>query len=612
MTTDNWSWSDAREAKTELRRRTAARSMLLLLARLPLLPEKTMEQLAGLQKGASLYRSLAFLQERQLIHSIRPPLRPGCSPQLFYLTNLGLATVALYREVDPRSLAHQNRIRGTDLLRLLPGLPYLVAQYELLGALAASQPGIPDLLAWERPWRRRYQRPTAKSPTHVTLPAYAALDWGDGAASFLLLPDLGGVSLRAFREKLRHLSLIRGITQGSLPELVIATSGEGRAAAWKHLLDDMARAHREPPLSASIATWSAVRAGYCHLLQQDSAALLPANAVLQRPRVRELKLRGWARPLPELAGSSLAAGSADPSAATGSGQILIEANATDRALIDLIARHSFLTLKSLTKVLRLREARVKNRVDRLVEWGLLRIPEPVEFDRNLEVPVMVEATAEGMRLAAAQQGLTLGEGVRHNGLVGGGPERPLGARAKLAQNLQHTLGADEIFVRLILTGRRLAANGSDDALVEWRSAAACSRNHFRPDGYGLYRHQGELYGFFLEYDRGTMSATDYLEKFAAYYRYITGGLFERDYERFPTMLVVTTKYGSEERIARALRAAGLGWGLALPVLLTSTDLIRQDADGILGPVWREPDTPDRRYWPLGSNRDFRRAVVRRV
>src|SRR5262249_49939973 len=76
-----------------------------------------------------------------------------------------------------------------------PGLPHLRAGYELLAALAAGRPGRPDLLAWERPWRRRYRRATAKAPVTAVLPAYAALAWaglddegGEEAGTHLLVP----------------------------------------------------------------------------------------------------------------------------------------------------------------------------------------------------------------------------------------------------------------------------------------------------------------------------------------------------------------------------------------------------------------------------------------
>jgi hypothetical protein len=171
--------------------------------------------------------------------------------------------------------------------------------------------------------------------------------------------------------------------------------------------------------------------------------------------------------------------------------------------------------------------------------------------------------------------------------------------------LAHTLGADDIFVRLVAAARALAAAGGDDALVEWRGPAACSRRHVRPDGYGIYRHAGQLYGFFLEYDRGTMSARDYRKKFAAYHAYWASRRFERDYDGFPTILVVAINDAAEKRIAAVVSAAAVGRPAGLPVLLTSEWRISGDPTnlhGLLGPVWREPDAEFhcRRRWGLGA------------
>ena len=84
------------------------------------------------------------------------------------------------------------------------------------------------------------------------------------------------------------------------------------------------------------------------------------------------------------------------------------------------------------------------------------------------------------------------------------------------------------------------AGPKDDALLEWRNTVACSRRRMKP---GRVRHgppKRGTHGFFLEYDRGTMSARDYAEKWAAYYDYRDSRAFERDYAGFPTILVVTT------------------------------------------------------------------------
>src|SRR5438067_9114249 len=188
-------WRQAEDEAKRLRRCPAQRRLLLLLASLPLLPEGVIERLAGLQGGASLYRELRCLAEAGLLTMISPPVRPGHAPRLWYLTDLGLATVALGQRADMEHLARRNRLRGVDLLALVPGLLRLLATYELLGALAASRPGPPNLLAWERPWRRRYQRPTAKAPSTAALPAYAALAWERDTGAYLLLPDLHTVPL---------------------------------------------------------------------------------------------------------------------------------------------------------------------------------------------------------------------------------------------------------------------------------------------------------------------------------------------------------------------------------------------------------------------------------
>src|SRR5206468_1312296 len=80
-----------------------------------------------------------------LIGALLPPSRAGHAPRLWHLTDFGLAALALDQGADPVDLATRNRLRGRDLLARLPGLPHLLACYELLGALAAAGPGGPDL-----------------------------------------------------------------------------------------------------------------------------------------------------------------------------------------------------------------------------------------------------------------------------------------------------------------------------------------------------------------------------------------------------------------------------------------------------------------------------------
>jgi protein involved in plasmid replication-relaxation len=137
-------------------------------------------------------------------------------------------------------------------------------------------------------------------------------------------------------------------------------------------------------------------------------------------------------------------------------------------------------------------------------------------------------------------------------------------------------------------------------VVEWQNAAVCSRHHLRPDGYGVYRHGNRYDGFFLEYDRGMMNARDYFKQFAADYRYSLSGRFERDYNSYPIILVVTTDNAPEERIAQVAHAVAVGRPRKLPLFLTCRWRIEEpnNLDGLLGPIWREPDSAfdDRQRW----------------
>lgn len=592
-------WSDAESAAQWIESRECYRRTLLLLARLPFLDVRTLERLTGLHGGASIYRYLARLRQDGLIAAVRPSLRPGHSPRLYYLADLGLATVALCLRVDVHQLARANRLRGVDLLGLLPALPQLMASYKLLAALAVSRPGRPDLLEWERPWRRRYQRPTAKAATTVALPAYARLSWDGETGSYLLIPDLATVPFRAYRATIDRLFALRGFEGEGLPTLVVATTDRGRAAGWERLLEDTRRVRAEAPLLARIAAWDDLSSGFPDVVQHSRE---DREVQVRLTRLPRLASRCPTSRLPRPVGDALVE-TWKPQSVYSPGRIALGLSATERRLLELVARHPFLTLEGLANVFDWQMEWARERRDGLIARGLMRLVEVGEVGAELATLESVELTLEGLRLVAAQQGVSLAMAVRYNGLVGGGPSQPIGSRRKLVATLHHTLGVDGIFVGLISTAREVAKAGGDDALVEWRNSAACSRRYLRPDGYGIYRHRGKLYGFFLEYDRGTMNARDYHDKFAAYFEYLASGRFQRDYDGFPTILMVTTDYGAEERIASAARSAAVGRGVDLPLLLTCEWRLDRDPGsrhGLLGCIWREPSSARRRHWLQAS------------
>lgn len=533
-----------------------------------------------------------------LIDEIHPAVRARRNPGLLYLTDLGIAAIAIDQKVDPVHLVRRSRLRGADLLARVLALPHLLALYQLLAALAAARRGQIDLLAWEQPWRQTFRRPNRRSPITVEIPGYAALSWDDEVAECFLVPDLATFTLRAHRQTLARLMVLRPLVGGAIPRLVVATT-EARRTAWTRLIDDVARSQRDVPLMARVVTWQELRDNVAALGDVAADASPSSTFRLRPPTLRPLEPRQPGSPIPRPIGDAL-----QPGSSTGSlGRLALEVTPMERSLLDLVGRHPFLPANSLATVLGWEVRRVRERRERLISVGLVRLVDRQESGRSA-VGDLSELTVHGLEFVAAHQGLSLVRAVQLNGLAGGGPDHPTGTRQLLLRNLDHTLGVDALFISLIRTLAATATTSEGDAFLEWRNTAACSRRRVRPDGYGMIRRGGELYGFFLEYDRGTMSARDYREKWAAYYDYRDSRDFERDYDGFPTILVVTTHNSAEERIARAALAASIGRSPLLPLLLTCQwriDRNPANPDGLLGPIWREPSGcfDDRRSWPSG-------------
>jgi hypothetical protein len=198
-------------------------------------------------------------------------------------------------------------------------------------------------------------------------------------------------------------------------------------------------------------------------------------------------------------------------------------------------------------------------------------------------PLLAELTPADRREAARRLLLPSGVASLHHGLLGKVHDR------RFMRQLAHTVGTNAVFVSFVSAARRMNVRGGDDVLEEWRSAAACARGRFRPDGYGCYRRGGWRFGFFLEFDRGTEKAREYAAKLDAYNRYCDSSAAGHDYAGFPVVLVVTTSEAAEARFAEQASVAGQRHtGRPIRVFLTTTSRIQGHPDGILGSVWRGP------------------------
>ena len=592
-------WRDAEEAAVWLRARPSDHRALLLLARLPLADAKVLEWLSGVRGGTVIYRSLTRLQNAGLIAHATVPAERGSSPQRFYLTDLGLATLAVVQSLEIGELARKYHLRCSDLVGLLPRLPQLAALYDMLGALAASHSGRPNLLAWECPWSRQYRSPMAKTPVWVALPAFAALSWEHETRAYFLLPDLGTFPPRIYRPSLVRLLQLRRIERKPLPPVVIATEAERGIAAWRELLEEVRRGRFEAPLMGHIVEWRSLHADLERLEEGRGAYHVPVDHLMRTISVRELRARPVISPLPRIVGDVLGTPVGTSRASGALELVALTLAPADYRLLSVLACHPFLSPDKLAIVLAWPLETVRRRRNRLVDHGLIRLVEPDEIgkDANLQ---LVELTRAGLELVAAYRGVSLSVAVREIGFAGGDSNDPIGARTKLLRNLAHTQGVDELFASLYRTARHVMAAGGDDAMLEWQNATACSRRYLRPDGYGIYRRNARRFGFFLEFDRGTMNRRDYFKKLSAYYDYAASRRFARDYHGYPTILIVTTSNGAEERMARVAREAAVGRSVTLPILLTCRWRVDDpnNADGPLGSIWREPyaESGTRRPW----------------
>jgi hypothetical protein len=582
-----------RMALTEAATLTAAQAAALeLIAQLPLAPIEHLVPLAGTSDRSALYRQVTRLAQRGLVATFDGPAHGRCRPrQLLLPTNLGLAVLASCHAVDPRALGRRCGLGRGAIGALIRQLPAVLSSYELLSLLAGSRRGLrARLLAWHRPWLSpgSANRDATGPARGARLPAYASLEWHaeNGqrlAGGYVLLADTGGLPPLALRSPLARLARIQLTTGRATPVVAIATTSRRRVEAWSAVLDGIAASAGCGSLEACVHSWNCWKAGGVVLpwtTRSEAQARYGPALMFPRPDQQRPPWSSVPRPIP-LARVRAA---------------VMEWHLSEggRVALDIIGRHPFLPTVALGEVLGRDTRWARERRTELVRRGLMRVLAPEEMPPNLDhQDELLEATTRGLTMLAGSMGLPLAVAVRHHGLAGGGPATAVGPRRALLAHLTHTCGADQVFVTIA----RLARGQRDGALLEWRNAAACARGRMRPDGYGLLRLGHREYGFFLEFDRGTVHPAALRAKFAAYHRYRASARAARDYDGFPTILVITTGPGGEQRIVDVVVAVSTACAAPLQVFVTTTEWIAAEADGILGRIWLRPGRTGRLRFP---------------
>ena len=541
----------------------SGRAALQLLACCPRIPTDVLGVLLGIPHARSVAQLMARLRAGSLVRYeiVRPgPVAGSRSVRLWTLTATGRAIVTM-RGLAPSSEERAQMPYGSPERFRDPArqrdVPLLIITYRLLGQVVSSLDMPMRITAWEHPWIRKRESAHART-RNVRLSGAAVLVHrkvaGGPRLKLLLLPDVGTVPVASYRPVLRGLMELRQAEdppECEEPCLIVAApnpAGSGvRVEAWRLLLQQTAQRAGERPLQAQV---------------------LPCGAGLIG--------------LPGAGGRQ--AGQADE-------------------VFALVARHPLLTRQQLATLLGTSPTRIGHLVGQLMNHGWIRAIAAPDLPHGAGGPTLdqvqrlalVNLTPAGRREAARRLLLAGPVARRHHGVL-----RGAATLRRLLRHLDHTLGANAVFVAIALAARGVTRSGGDDALDEWRSAAASARGRFRPDGYGCYRRGQSRFGFFLEYDRGTERPGDYAAKLAAYYRYRDSSQSTRDYDGFPVLLVVTTSDVAEARFAyQAYLVQQHRAGAPLLVFLTTTRRIHAHAQGILGPIWC---TPGPHPWANGRMR----------
>jgi Replication-relaxation len=478
------------------------------------MPSEVISTLLGHRRIVSTRQLLARLRRAGLVTDQLAGLGPlvGSAVRLWTLTTAGRAFIADSKTEVSTSALEADWYGGLTTRRRDPArqrdIPLLVACYRLLDLVASGLEQPVRVYAFEHPWIRCIASTDGTRMRRVRAPAAAILHTPTPedrpSVALLLVPDLGTAPLSSYRPMLHALLESRrtgltGVHPEAAPVLVVGVatrSSKARVQAWRALLRELARRAEDQALRARVFECPTLLGNLRHTQDTKSAAQV------------------------------------------------------DEAFA-LVARHPLLTRPQLALLLGTSAGRIARLESELIECGWIRpissndlALDPTRRDR-LQQLGLVELTASGQREAARRLLVPAGLARRRHGLL-----HTAGARRRLLRQFEHTFGANAFFVDFARVAKHVTPRGADRALIEWRSAAACARGRFRPDGYGCYERGPSQFGFFLEFDRGTERSTHYAAKLATYYQYRDSGACTRDYQNFPTLLVATTSERAEEQFAK--------------------------------------------------------------
>lgn len=591
------------------------------LARLPFLGAEELSLLLGIRKPEAA-RLLAELEKLRWAEWVRASSFHLDQDRLNVLSDGGVSRLAEYLGLSEQGLQSTYPVGRREVLERLPRLESVTGFNRFAAELVAAvrddeEVELEDIRSL--PSRRSAQ---AWWPPEVE--GYGCLRWGPWRAPFFVAWDHAGAPPFHRRKRMGAWYAFREGDhpwgRDDIPPILVVCPGQAEAEQWARAVL-AASDRRQAPLLPVFLTdvlfalikgplgpvWrrpdGSAGAHLCERLVWRPAVPSQAATIRVENPTEQLEtisakgppLREWAREAVESPQETARSRSSLERLAA----LSLVTSPTEKRALEWLGHHPLLSAEDMAVILRVSSGLAERLLDNLARYGLVQSTDKAT-EKEAAPPVRYYLTNLGLRLLAARDGVPPRRYARYGIVAASMPKKQGGGRLEtLLRQLDHTVGVNRFFVRLIADG---AKNGP--RLVRWLSASEAAQKFtcgevthwLRPDGAGDVYWNGRLWRFYLEWDRGTVKLPDLVEKcrlYAAYYASLARtGVPESNR---PTTLVVTSSAVRESVLWRIIPTAFDEVAASPSHFFTTVDTII-DRTGPLAPVWRRGKDAERGAW----------------
>ena len=591
------------------------------LARLPFSGPDELSLLLGIRKP-QVARLLAELERLGWVEWMRASSPELDEERLNVLTDGCLPRLAEHFGLSEQELQLTFPVGRKEILERLARLETTVGFNRFAAELVAAvrdddEVELQDMRSL--PWRRPAQ---AWWPPEVE--GYGCLRWGPWRAPFFLAWDRAGAPPFHRRRRVGAWCAFRDAEhpwgRDDIPPILVVCPGEAEAEQWARAVlvtSDRRQAPRLPVFLTDVLfaliggplgpVWrrpdGTVRAHLCERLVWRPAVPSQAGAIGVENPTEHLEavstsgppLREWARQAVESPEETARAHSSLERLAS----LSLATSSTEKRTLEWLGHHPLLSAEDMAVILRVSAQLAGRLLDNLARYGLVQSTDKA-LENEAAPPRRYHLTDVGLKLLAARDGVPPRRYARYGIVAAYMPKKQGGGRlGTLLRQLDHTVGVNRFFVRLIADG---AKNGP--RLVRWLSASEAAQRFtygevthwLRPDGAGDIYWQGEVRRFYLEWDRGTMRWPDMIEKLRSYALFLRSTLRHAEGHRAGgDLLLVTVSPLREQVIWRLLEEIFTEIGMTPSGCFTSIDSLVERV-GPARAIWRSFGSHGRGRW----------------